>query len=85
MRNLHQLFVLCTAHQIIVKDFTKFCSLLRIYELYKKKSLKNPFSGATNVEEIQDELDGLLFGQQDKSDKIEKLEKSIPIPDFAGR
>ena len=46
---------------------------------------KNPFSGTTNVEEIQDELDGLLFGQQDKSDKIEKLKKSIPIPDFAGR
>ena len=50
-----------------------------------KKSLKNLFSGATNVEEIQDELDGLLFGQQDKSDKIEKLEKSIPTPDFTGR
>ena len=34
MRNLHQLFVLCTASQIIGGDFTKFCGLLRIYELY---------------------------------------------------
>ena len=46
---------------------------------------RNPFPGATNVEEIQDELDGLLFGQEDKSDKIEKLKKSIPLPNFAGR
>ena len=35
MRNLHQLFVLCTASQIIGGDFAKFCGLLRIYELYK--------------------------------------------------
>ena len=34
MRNLHQLFVLCTANQIIGGDFVKFCGLLRIYELY---------------------------------------------------
>ena len=33
-RNLHQLFVLCTASQIIGGDFTKFCGLLRIYEPY---------------------------------------------------
>ena len=35
MRNLHQLFVLCTASQIIGGDFAKFCGLLRIFELYK--------------------------------------------------
>ena len=34
LRNLHQLFVLCTASQIIGGDFAKFCGLLRIYELY---------------------------------------------------
>ena len=33
LRNLHQLFVLCTASQIIGGDFAKFCGLLRIYEL----------------------------------------------------
>ena len=33
MRNL-QLFVLCTASQIIGGDFAKFCGLRRIYELY---------------------------------------------------
>ena len=32
LRNLHQLFVLCTASQIIGGDFAKFCGLLRIYE-----------------------------------------------------
>ena len=36
MRNLHQLFVLCTASQIIGGDFAKFCGLLRIYELYRE-------------------------------------------------
>ena len=35
LQNLHQLFVLCTASQIIGGDFVKFCGLLRIYELYK--------------------------------------------------
>ena len=34
LRNLHQLFVLCSASQIIGGDFAKFCGLLRIYELY---------------------------------------------------
>ena len=34
LRNLHQLFVQCTASQIIGGDFAKFCGLLRIYELY---------------------------------------------------
>ena len=34
LRNLHQLFVLCTASQIIGGDFAKICGLLRIYELY---------------------------------------------------
>ena len=29
-----QLFVLCTASQIIGGDFAKFCGLLKIYELY---------------------------------------------------
>ena len=29
----HQLFVLCTASQIIGGDFAKFCGFLRIYEL----------------------------------------------------
>ena len=38
LRNLHQLFVLCTASQIIGGDFLKFCGLLRIYELYKMHS-----------------------------------------------
>ena len=38
--NLHQLFVLCTASQIIGGDFAKFCGLLRIYELYHPA--KNP-------------------------------------------
>ena len=33
LRNLHQLFVLCTASQIIGGDFAKCCGLLRIYEL----------------------------------------------------
>ena len=40
LRNLHQLFLLCTASQIIGGDFAKFYGLLRIYELYyvsKKK------------------------------------------------
>ena len=32
MRNLQQLFVLCTASQIIGGDFATFCGLLRIYE-----------------------------------------------------
>ena len=34
LQNLHQLFVLCTACQMNGGDFTKFCGLLRIYELY---------------------------------------------------
>ena len=38
MRNLHQLFVLRTASQIIGGDFVKFCGLLRIYELFKPRS-----------------------------------------------
>ena len=33
LRNLQQLFVLCTASQIVDGDFSKFCSLLRIYKL----------------------------------------------------
>ena len=40
MRNLHQLFILCTASQIIGGDFAKFCGLLRIYELYEKNNCK---------------------------------------------
>ena len=36
--NLHQLFVLFTASQIIVGDFTKFCGLLRIYEVYLRSN-----------------------------------------------
>jgi hypothetical protein len=35
LQNLHQLFVLCTANQIIGGDFLKFCGLLRIFELYE--------------------------------------------------
>ena len=31
--NLHRRFVLCNASQIYGRDFEKFCSLLRIYEL----------------------------------------------------
>ena len=34
VRNLHQLFVLYTASQIIGGDFAKFCGLFRIYEFY---------------------------------------------------
>ena len=34
LRNLHCRFVLCSASQIYDGHFTKFCSLLRIYELY---------------------------------------------------
>ena len=34
MRNIQQVFVLCTASQMIGGDFAKFCGLLRIYELY---------------------------------------------------
>jgi hypothetical protein len=34
LRILHQLFVLCTASQIIGGDFSKNFGLLRIYELY---------------------------------------------------
>ena len=30
---IYQLFVLCTASQIIVEDFAKLCCLLRIYEI----------------------------------------------------
>ena len=33
LQNLHQLFVLGTASQIVNGDFAKFCGLLRIYEL----------------------------------------------------
>ena len=33
LQNLHQLFVLFTASQIIGGNFAKFCDLLRIYEL----------------------------------------------------
>ena len=33
LQNLHQLFVLGTASQISDGDFSKFCGLLRIYEL----------------------------------------------------
>ena len=32
LQNLHQLFVLCSASQIIGGDFTKLCGFLRIYE-----------------------------------------------------
>ena len=62
-----------------------FVAFSEYMNFINKNLLKNPFSGATNVEEIQDELDGLLFGQQDKSDKMEKLKKSIPTLDFTGR
>jgi hypothetical protein len=34
LRNLHRRFVLCNASQIYRGNFAKFCSLLRIYELY---------------------------------------------------
>ena len=35
LQNLHQLFVLCTASQVIDGDFAKFCGLLKLYELYQ--------------------------------------------------
>ena len=34
LRNLHRRFVLCSNGQIYGGDFSKFCFLLRIYELY---------------------------------------------------
>ena len=37
--NIHQLFVLCTANQIIGGDFTNFCGLLRTYEFYTKSTV----------------------------------------------
>ena len=43
LQNLHQLFALCTASQIIGGDFEKFYGLLRIYELLLKKWLQNGF------------------------------------------
>ena len=39
MRNLHHRFVLSSNGQIYGRDFAKFCGLLRIYELYTKRSL----------------------------------------------
>ena len=46
LQNLHRRFVLCSASQIYGGDFTKFCGLLRIYELYRAapeyRALKNP-------------------------------------------
>ena len=39
MRNLHHRFVLCSASQIYGGDFTKFCGLLRIYDLIKQNVL----------------------------------------------
>ena len=42
-------------------------------------------SGATNVEEIQDELDGLLFGQENSKNEEEKQEKSLFEQEFASR
>ena len=46
LRNLHQLFVLCTASQIIGGEFAKFCRLLRIYELYQNFS---PLANGTDL------------------------------------
>ena len=43
LRNLHQLFVLCTASQIIGGYFAKFCGLLRIYQVYTKLSQPSSF------------------------------------------
>ena len=40
LENIHRRFVLCSASQIYVGDFAKFCGLLRIYELYPKLSIK---------------------------------------------
>ena len=34
LRNLHCRFILCSASQIYGGDFSKFCGLLRMYELY---------------------------------------------------
>ena len=41
LQNLHLLFILCNASQIIGGDFAKICGLLRIYELYWNKTLRN--------------------------------------------
>ena len=50
MRNLHQLFVLCTASQVIGGDFAKFCGLLRIYELYQSLSLQTSLYDALTLD-----------------------------------
>ena len=38
LQNLHRRFVLYCNGQIYGGDFTKFCDLLRIYELYEKEN-----------------------------------------------
>ena len=40
LQNFHQLFVLCIVSQIIGGDFSKFCGLLRIYELLKRNIIQ---------------------------------------------
>ena len=38
LQNINHRFVLCSNVQIYSRDFTKFCGLLRIYELYGQNS-----------------------------------------------
>ena len=52
LRNLHQLFVLCTASQIVGGDFAKFCGLLRIYELYYLKLFWASKSAVYNQQQV---------------------------------
>ena len=61
--NLHQLFVLCTASQIIGGDLAKFCGLLRIYELYRFKVQSSCISHKNNLHGL-----GKLF--ENSSNKV---------------
>ena len=45
MRNLHRTFVLCRNSQIYGGDFARFCGLLRIYELYRKRNRTDKETG----------------------------------------
>ena len=49
MRNLHQLFDWQYKY-IIGEDFAKFCGLLRIYELYRKKGLLHNMIGVRRTQ-----------------------------------
>ena len=50
LRNLQLTFVLCSASQKWGEDFAKVCGLLRIYELYHKKSVAEEKKFCKNIE-----------------------------------